>query len=176
MTQSELALQLGLKQPTVAKHHKAGMPTGDAESARAWMDANLRHRRRKGVRIDTLAPGAAPAAPGSAGASMASKLTAARLLREESDADSAKIKALALRGEMMHTDLALRMWRNIAARCREPLLCLGPRMAPLLAPESDQATVELMLTREAHRILTELAAGIANAEATVAAEGTHADA
>ena len=157
---AEVARELKADPSQVTRWVKRGMPLTTMAEAVAWHAGAVRPRRRQEAQAEPGTPAAPPA-------TMAAQLLAARLEREQSDASTAAIRLAELRGEMIRVELAKRMWRNIAARVKEPLKNLPPRMAPLLAPETDQARIELLLDAEVHRIFVDLAAGIAAAECAV---------
>lgn len=160
----EVARHLQADPSLVSRWIRRGMPMTSLSDALAWHAAAVRPRRR-------FQAGADPDQAGGSVGGMATAMLRARLEREQSEASTAAIRLAELRGELIRVELAKRMWFNIAARVKEPLKNLPPRMAPLLAPETDPARIELLLDAEIHQIFVDLAAGITSAE--IAVEPAH---
>lgn len=151
MTQTEMAKALGVSQPTVAGYVARGMPLTGVEDARAWLDANLAWRRRKGVRVDAATAGEAPMRWSAS--AMAAKMAAARLAREEADAGAAALRVAQMRRELVSvTEMRVALARHFTG-ARELLLTLPDRVAPLVAPETDPTAVHRLLYAEMHHAL-----------------------
>lgn len=120
--------------------------------------------------------GDAPAAPPASAAQQApdSGYFVDRARREKYEADMAEIKLREQRGELVSAT-AVRL--EIAARVgqiRANLLQIPTRLAPLLAPETDQARCHALLDAELRAVLTDLggaATGAASSAGAGAAQG-----
>ena len=91
----------------------------------------------------------------------------ARRRQAVADATTAEINLAILRKRAMWTDDATRMWQHLALIVTPALLNFPARVGPLVAAETSPMAVQLLLQKEVHQILTDLADGVAAAEATV---------
>lgn len=157
MTQTEMARQLGIAQPTLSAYAQRGCPIDSVEAARAWMDANLSWRRRKGVRAVVLPPGAGGGVPASLVASTSSRLADQRLRREQAEADLAELKLGELRQQLVRVDDVRTAHARRLVGLREALLQLPSRLSALLAAEADPARVHELLATEIHQTLEQAA-------------------
>ena len=63
----------------------------------------------------------------------------------------------------------MHLWQNLATNVKQAFLNLPSRVAPLVAAETSATAVQILLQREVNQTLTDLANGVAAAEATVGA-------
>lgn len=159
---ADVARHLNADPSLVARWVRRGMPLTSLDDAEAWHAAAVKPRRRTDASALTPVPATAPAATESADTTVSSltkKLLEARLLREESDARTAAIKLLELRGQVMRVEVVKGIFGRLMSDCRARLLGLPSRMAAQLAPEMQPVEVQRLLAREVHEILTDLSQG-----------------
>lgn len=159
MTQSQLAAALGLHPSVVNRDKARGMPTHDIEAARAWRLANVRARVRVSAPTQASAPPAPPTrqAPES---SAAADYASARARREMAEASLAELRMREQSGELMRADKVRQEVASICIYTRETLMNLALRLAPVVAAETDQAKIELLLDTEFRQVLHALADGL----------------
>ena len=166
----DIAAALGADPTLVSRWRRRGMPDDSMASVQAWHAANIKPRRRISTRTGytrTAAPAVAEhhadgveLAPDS----LTKQLLAARVLREQSEADAAAIRLAELRKEVVRVDEVLRTWGALLGQVRQSLLNLPSRVAPLIPPEAPPSAVQLLIEREVWQILEELSRGAEQAE------------
>lgn len=159
MTQTEMARLLGIAQPTLSAYAGRGCPTDTVEAARAWMDANLKWRRRKGVRVmAATASGGMGAAEGTYTASISSRLVSERLRREAAEAAMAELKLGELRGDLVRLAEVRAAHSRRLVMLRESLMQVPSRLAAVLAAASDLGACHGLIEDEIISVLTQVAA------------------
>ena len=171
MRTCDIAAALGADPTLISRWRRRGMPDDSIASARAWHAANIKPRRRISARTGHARTAAPPAAdhaegaePAIEGDSLTRQLLAARVLREQSEADSAAIRLAELQKQVVHVDEVLRTWGALLGQVRQSLLNLPSRVAPLIPPEAPPSAVQLLIEREVWAILDELSRGAEAAE------------
>lgn len=160
MTQQEIADALGVSQPTVAGYVARGCPTDSIEAVRAWMDANLAWRKRKGVRVASAST--APAKAGSAVHSVSAEMMLQRLRRETAEAQAAEMRVAEQCGELVRADEVRAALARRITFAREFALGVPSRVAPLVYGASSLLEVETILAEQMHAFLATLAEAGAN--------------
>ena len=170
MRQSELAKELGLSKQAVSKLKGQGMPVHSVEAAQAWREVrqNVAARKplpsaRAPLPAMAVSPAPGPAFPPSAfpPLDMPDDLLedhdAARTRLRIAEANMAEMNEAKMRREMINVAVVERQLATDYATTRDALLQIPARMAPLLASESDTATIHTMLDAEIHQALCNLA-------------------
>lgn len=157
----DIARDLGADQSLVGRWVRRGMPTTSIEAARAWHLVHVRQKVRAVAPADrTEAPAGAetttsPSPVSRAG--MMHSMLAARLERERADAFRATMQARQLAGELVSVaDVRQELAKRLVA-CREYLLQIPSRLAPLLAAETDPAKCFALMDAELRHALAVLA-------------------
>lgn len=172
MTGKELAEALGITPSAVSQLAKRGMPTDSVERANRWRRKHLQRGRMKGVRRDTL-----PTSPmaSEASADQAFEDTDPELFdgldddeqeievfkrsrdrREHYQAELARIALEKETGKLMRAEGVLWMMRDAGTTLRTSLEQIGSRLAPVLAPMTDELMVKLTIDREVESALSEV--------------------
>lgn len=172
MTGKELAEALGITPSAVSQLAKRGMPTDSVERANRWRRKHLQRGRMKGVRRDTLP--ALPAVP-DVSPEQALDDTDPELFDELDDdaqeiedykrsrdrhehyrAEMARITLEKETGKLMQAEQVLWMMRDAGTTLRTSLEQIGSRLAPVLAPMTDERIVKLTIDREVELVLSEV--------------------
>lgn len=166
-SQAELAAALGLSPGRITGLKKQGMPIFSVEAARAWRAQHV-----------APVPGTKTTAPTGAPTAEPDKITRpagyeqSRARREAAEASMAEMREAELRGELIRMDAVRATWAKAVVSTRDALLQIPPRLAPVLAAESDPFSVTQMLDAEIRQALAELS-GTSEASRQPAQETTH---
>lgn len=175
-SQAAIAAALGISTAAVTKQKKRGMPVDSVEAARAWREQNLNVAASKlGVVVAGLparatfaaSPAAIEFTPGpTAGNRQQGRATsdddlgedfkAARTRREISDANMAEMMEAETRKDLIRLSAVKAALATAFAATRDGLLQIPARMAPMLAADTDPASVQNLLHQEIHRALMHL--------------------
>mgnify|MGYP000541243284 CR=1 FL=1 len=150
ISQAELGRMLGISPATVTKHKAAGMPVDSLESALEWRRTHLNIGQRK-TEGETAAAGEEPweGAP--------EDHDAARTRLRIAEANLAELRVAELRGDLISVTAVRAAWAGFAAAARGLAAQFAPRLAPLVAAESDQHKCRDLIDREVDRLLVHLA-------------------
>lgn len=167
ISQSELGRRLGLSKQAISKLKHQGMPVDSVEAAQAWREARQNVAARKPVphpiaEVPRAAPGDSDPPPSD------EARDAARTRREIAEANMAEMTEARLRRELIRVQVVQDQLALDYATTREGLLQIPARMGPMLAAESDPATVQRLLHAEIHQALLRLAG---TSEAVLNVEG-----
>ena len=124
-TQAALAAELGISTGMVSRLAKQGMPIHDAAAARAWRAQHVRPRAK--LQTDEGTP-----------ASAGQRYAEARACREESEAALAALRLAEERGQLVRAADIERALARVFASCRDALLAIPHRLAPVVAAEQSQ--------------------------------------
>ena len=127
------------------------MPTHSLEAAQAWRENNLDPARRKGNQEPPTQQ--QPQNPFEIGAE---SFDQARTRDKVAEANLREMNAAKRRGELIEVEAVKGALAKFLSEARESLLQIPPRMAPLLAAESDPAALQGLLHIEIHRVLLQL--------------------
>lgn len=164
--QSDLAKALGVDPALVTRYKARGMPVHSIAAAQQWKIENVRSKVPAVGQAEKPSPVTAPQLPLAApdagqqpdAPQAATGYSVDRARREKYEADLAEIKLREQQGDLVRrSDVRV----EIAARLgevRTNLLQIPARMAPLLAPETDQAKVHQLLDAELRNVLIKLTA------------------
>ena len=167
-TQKELAAALDMSQANVTKLKKQGMPVDSVASAQAWRESRQNVAARKPAPPGlTFAPAidSAPIHPPPPfdAARMPEYRDlpdedhqAARTRREIAEANLAEIREAEERGKLIQVSAVRATWAARIASTRDALLQIPSRIAPVLAAETNLATVTQLLEDELRQALAEL--------------------
>jgi len=189
MTQAQYARHRGCSKVAVGKAVKANrisLVNGqiDATVADIQWEANTRARvsRRaapgqlsldgaalSGASPDTAASGSADPG-GDASSGNGDGYTANRTRREAADAEMAELKLAEAQGSLIRIEAVKSALGSVFSTTRDALLQIPARLSPLLAAESDPATVQTMLYTELHQALQHLAGAPARLGQTESAD------
>lgn len=187
MTQAQYARHRGCSKVAVGKAVKANrisLVNGqiDATVADIQWEANTRARvSRRAAPAQLSLDGASssgastdPAASGSTDQSVDScngdGYTAMRARREAADAEMSELKLAEAQGSLIRIEAVKSALGSVFSTTRDALLQIPARLSPLLAAESDPATVQTMLYTELHQALQHLAGATARIGQTESAE------
>lgn len=153
-----------------------GMPVDSVESARAWREA----RQNIAARKPEPKPATLPQLPSPDlirdnevkfdGSEMDEAHDEARTRREIAEANIAEMKEGELRGDLIRVSSVKATLSTVFSTTRDALLQLPSRLAPLVAADSDPASVQNTLHSEIHMALQHLAGAsdrVGQAESTV---------
>ena len=169
-SQAAIGRALNLSPAAITKLKKQGMPVDSVEAAQAWRMARQNVAARKPV---PAAPGlglmprmlAAPAAPAAAfpppdhpadGGDFGEDHDAARTRLRISEANLSEMKEAEENGALIRLDAVKAVLSIAMATAREAMLQIPSRLAPLLAADSDPASVQNLLHAEIHQVLSHL--------------------
>lgn len=166
--QTHLASLLGVAKSCVSTQVKRGMPITSLEEALAWRKENLRPARVKGTRFDQYRRLRKVSTQGDTGIAPEKSLVGvpgvsdetqdeARTRREISEADLSEMKRAEQRGELIRVDAVTTALGRVFSKTRDSLLQIPARLAPLLAADTEPASVQNILHTEIHQALQELA-------------------
>lgn len=160
--QSHLAELLGLARSAVSAQVKRGMPVDSVEAAKAWRDANIDPARRKSQKFDRHYQAGPPASNPPATARQPSEddlgedFKAARTRREISEANLSEMRESEERRDLIRVAAVKSALATAFAATRDGLLQIPARLAPMLAADTDPASVQNLLHQEIHRALMHL--------------------
>jgi phage terminase Nu1 subunit (DNA packaging protein) len=150
--QAALAAALGLTPGRIVGLKKQGMPIYSVEAARAWRAQHI-----------APVPGVKPAEPpaGPVEAAMANPkppagYEASRARREAAEAHMAEMREAELAGQLIRVEAVRAVWAARLTSTRDALLQIPPRLAPVLAAETNLATVTQLLDDELRQALEQL--------------------
>lgn len=191
MSQAEYARHRGCSKVAVGKAVKAGrisLVNGqiDPEVADIQWQRNTRSRvsRKQCTRasVTAPAPGAGESSPalfpelpddvtsGDGFGASSDGYTASRNRREAADAEMAELKLAEAQNSLIRVDAVKSALGSVFSTTRDALLQIPARLSPLLAAESDPASVQKMLYTELHQALQHLSGAttrLGQAEAAV---------
>lgn len=163
-SQADLARALGIDPALVTRYKARGMPVDSVEAAAAWKAEN--------VRAKVPAPGATAAVEDAGGvgpeAAVETKPAPApapqpdtgysfdRARREKYEADLAEIKLREQQGDLVRCAEVRSVMAAKLGEVRTNLMQIPARLAPLLAPETDQGKVHALLDSELRTVLNRL--------------------
>ena len=162
-SQAAIGRALGLSPPAITKLKKQGMPVDSVESAQAWRVARQNVAARKPAPV---APPARPPVPPPPAAfppldppedfDTGEDHDAARTRLRISEANLSEMKEAEERGVLIRIDAVKAALSVAMATAREALLQIPSRLAPLLAADTDPASVQNLLHGEIHQALEHL--------------------
>lgn len=152
----------------MVKLKKQGCPMDSVESAQAWRQERQNIAARKplpGANVNQATAYPRPPAPlhivarevREDGSDLDESHDGARTRREIAEANLAEIREAELRGELIRVASVKTTLATVFATTRDALLQIPPRLAPLLAADSDPASVQTALHAEIHQALQNLA-------------------
>lgn len=164
----------------VTKLKKQGMPVDSLEAARAWREKNLNVAQRKDVMEGAMAspttfepitvnglkvfgenpPPAPPPIPADFGDEVPDPdedFKSAKTRLTIADANLRELAEARERRELIRVEAVKRQLATEYSTLREAFMQLPARLAPLLAAESDAATIQTMLEAEVHHALVKFA-------------------
>ncbi len=162
MTKSEYARHRGVS--AVAVHYavqegRISLINGkiDAAVADIQWQRNTRTRAPNRPAVDTdVQSTTAGAGSGAEPAAAGDDYWVSRARREAAEAHIAEMKRGELEGKLIRADVLRQAWSRKVASVRDALLQIPPRMAPVLAAESDMERVATLLEDELRAALAEL--------------------
>lgn len=175
MTQAEYARHRGCSKVAVGKAvkaHRISLVNGqiDATVADIQWQANTRARVSRSAAQATGDSARATTQQFSLGESPSTALpdapnepikedgyTANRSRREAADAEMAELRLAEAQNSLIRVDAVKSALGSVFSTTRDALLQIPARLSPLLAAESDPATVQTMLYTELHQALQHLA-------------------
>lgn len=175
MNQAEYARHRGCSKVAVGKAVKAGrisLVNGQIDAAVADIQWSTNTRARVSRSVNPAAgdsargtprqlglgeplPPASGEAPENTGSS--DGYTANRSRREAADAEMAELRLAEAQNSLIRVDAVKSALGSVFSTTRDALLQIPARLSPLLAAESDPATVQTMLYTELHQALQHLA-------------------
>ena len=162
LTESGLARKLGVSRQAVHQLVTRGILTKDAggkidvqEAEKALI--NSVHPSAK-TAANLVAPSAPPPETASAPAESVeiTSYHVAKTLREAAEAQIARLELSEMQGEVIRVDAVKSALSVAMATAREALLQIPSRLAPLLAADTDPASVQNLLHAEIHQALEHL--------------------
>ena len=162
-SQAAIGRALGLSPAAITKLKGQGMPVNSVEAAQAWREARQNVAARKPLPVLAAPPVPGPVFPPGAfpPPDMPDDLLedhdAARTRLRIAEANMAEMNEAKMRREMINVAVVERQLATDYATTRDALLQIPARIAPLLASESDTATIHTMLDAEIHQALCNLA-------------------
>ena len=151
-TKRHLADALGVTRQTIYTLGRQGMPCDSIEAAQSWRDANVRPRIKAEPTRQTYGATEAKADP-----EQPPEYLKSRARREAAEASISEMREAELAGELVRVDVVKAVLGTALATAREALLQIPARLAPMLAADSSQTSVQNMMEAEIHRALTNLA-------------------
>lgn len=167
ISQSDLGRALGLSKQAISKLKGQGMPVDSVASAQAWREARQNVAARKPT--PSVPPLAAPRAPVPPNAFdrqpddfsglgvLGEDRDEARTRREIAEANLAEMSEGKMRRELILVKAVQAQLSTDYATTREAMMQIPARLSPLLAAESNPASVHALLTNEIHLALSTLA-------------------
>lgn len=147
---ADVARHLNADPSLVARWVRRGMPLTSMTEALTWHSATITPRRRS----DAPPPPELAAEPAPSG-SMSSQLLAARLRREQAEAQMRERDAATQAGELVQREDVERGAFEVARELRDRLTTCARRIASEVAAIGTAAECEAVIDRE-HRIVLEL--------------------
>lgn len=165
LTQVALGRALGLSPAAITKLKQQGMPVDSVAAAQAWREQKLNIAARKpqpaglgsGAAAEPAVAAAFPPLGGDQGGDYGDEdFQMARTRREIAEANLAEMREAELEGKLIRVDAVRAAWSRGMAATRNALLQVPPRLAPLLAAETDIDRIGQILDQELRQALTEL--------------------
>ena len=161
-SQAAIGRALNLSPASMTKLKKQGMPVDSVESAQAWRVARQNVAARKVAPPAVVANMASLPKPPPPGyfpppESPGEDHQEARTRREIAEANLAEMREAEERGSLIRVEAVKTSLASVFSTLREALLQIPPRLAPLLAANSDPASVQNALHAEIHQALMQLA-------------------
>ena len=168
ITREELSKELGISRGALSKLEKRGMPIDSIERARRWRKKHLQPGRLKGVRRDTLSTDGANTSASDLlqvddqedqndidpeDAEIRS-FVGARERREHYQAELARMAYQREAGLLMEREKVISMMADTGAIIRHQLEELSQRLAPILAPITDEMKIVGILDDAVFQMLT----------------------
>lgn len=147
-SQAAIARALGLAKSRITAMKKQGMPVHSIEAAQAWREARQSIARRKPVLPVTVAREVKPD-----GSELGETHDMARTRREIAEANLSQMRDAEMSGELIRVAAVKTVLASALATTRDALLQIPARLAPLLAADADQASVQNTLHTEIHQAL-----------------------
>lgn len=135
----------------------------DVELARQAIAARVRPSAKTARALagaaanETAAPPAGEPAPEPPEAANATSYHVAKTLREAAEAKMAQLRLRERQGELVEAEAVRRQAFELARGARDLLWAMPPRLAALLAAESDPAKCQALLEAEVRQVCTEIA-------------------
>lgn len=165
LTESGLARDLGVSRQAVHELVKRGILSKDkagfidVEMAKIALLNRVRPSGKTTSGIHDQAPqqpqSDSPPPTNNNGAEITS-YHVAKTLREAAEAQIARLKLEEMRGDLIRVDAVKSTLSVVFATTRDAMLQIPARLAPLLAADSDPASVQSMLHAEIHQALHDL--------------------
>lgn len=159
-TQIEIAEALDLTPAAVSQWAKKGMPTSSVEDAKAWRDANVRKRPKRGqVEQAVATQKTANALPATTrrddvfDGESATSWDEARRRREVAEAQLAEIKLSETMGDLIRVSEVKAALAGKISSMREAFLQIPSRLVPVLVAESDPVKIHRLLEDELNTAL-----------------------
>ena len=163
-SQAAIGRALGLSPAAITKLKKQGMPVDSVEAAQAWRVARQNVAARKPA--PAMPPARLPTAPPAAAFPPLDRPVddfdtgedhdAARTRLRISEANLSEMREAEERGALIRIDAVKAALSVAMATAREALLQIPSRLAPLLAANTDPASVQNLLHGEIHQALEHL--------------------
>lgn len=168
ISQSALGRALDLSKQSISKLKKQGMPVDSVEAAQAWREARQNVAARKPSPVQLAAssvppdrrpsiPALPPLEPADWGNEPDEDRDRARTRREIADANKAEMEEAKMRREQIRVQAVENMLATDFATTRDALLQIPARLAPIMAADSDPASIQNLLEAEIHQALMNLA-------------------
>lgn len=154
-TQAEIAVALGITPGRVTHLKKQGMPIYSIDAAAAW---KLQHVAPV-AKSKTQAQHVVAATPLRENPLDRPSYESSRARREAAEAEMAERKLAELAGGLIRMDAVTRAWAEAITNCRDSMLQIPARLAPVLAAESDLVACTLILEEAIHTSLQALSSG-----------------
>lgn len=162
-SQAAIGRALGLSPASITKLKNQGMPVDSVEAAQAWRVARQNVAARKPApaappaRLPVPLPSAAfPPLDPPEDFDTGEDHDAARTRLRISEANLSEMKEAEERGALIRIDAVKAALAVAMATTREALLQIPSRLAPLLAADTDPASVQNLLHGEIHQALAHL--------------------
>lgn len=146
--QADLARLLGVSRATVSRAVRAGLIEPGPDGRFDPDEAVRQYHERARPRVDQ-GPGQSAAGP----APDRARYVAARADVTEHEAKIKALQLAELRGDLVRLADVRREYGALLVELRTSLLALPPRLAPILAPESDAARIDQILRDEIADVL-----------------------
>lgn len=163
-SQAAIGRALGLSPASITKLKNQGMPVDSVEAAQAWRVARQNVAARKPAPV--APPARLPMAPPAAAFPPLDRPVddfdtgedhdAARTRLRISEANLSEMREAEERGALIRIDAVKAALAVAMATAREALLQIPSRLAPLLAADTDPASVQNLLHGEIHQALEHL--------------------
>lgn len=172
VSQAAIAAALSISPSAVTKQKKRGMPVDSIEAARGWREQNLNVAATKWNGSSVGGPQAAAVFSATPAAiqfvnrqqgrvasddELGEDFKAARTRREISDANMAEMMEAETRGDLIRVASVKAAIATAFAATRDGMLQIPARLAPMLAADTDPASVQNLLHQEIHHALMHLA-------------------